>query len=78
MRDDDRFEIEWHWEGDLQVAVLPDGTTVRSRRGLDLREKIQSVLAERGVEARYLYFRQVGENQGRRTPRRRATRRRDA
>jgi hypothetical protein len=69
----DRFEIEWHWEGDLKVAVLPDGTTVRSgKQGLDFREKIQSILSDRGVDARYLYFRQVGERQERRTPRRRS------
>jgi hypothetical protein len=73
---DDRFEIEWHWEGDLQVAALPDGTVVRSSAtgATALRDKVVAVLAERGITARYLYFRQVDAKEQRRTPRRRVSR----
>jgi hypothetical protein len=73
---DDRFEIEWHWEGDLRVAVLPDGTVVRSSAtgATALRDKVVSVLAEPGIAARYLYFREVGAREQRRTPRRRVSR----
>lgn len=74
MSSEDRFEIEWHWEGHLRVAILPDGATVRASKAIDLREKVQSRLAEQGVDARYLYFRQIGDRQGRRTPRRQRSR----
>lgn len=59
MAEKPSYLVEWHWDGDVKVGMLSDGTVVRASGPGALRERIEALLAERGEPGCKLWFTQI-------------------
>jgi hypothetical protein len=48
MTETESYRVLWHWECDVRVAVLSDGTTARASSAIGLGEKVQQPPARAG------------------------------